>query len=125
MANKSKPTMEEKTEYDNFIGKKGQDKNKPSSLVTFLGEDEEEFFAEPWEEHWQDMPEYEQEENGPWKTINVHFRNKEDFEEFGDIIKQHMSEKTKTIWHPKLHVTKNSLLRWVEEDDEEDIGDTE
>ena len=32
-----------------------------------------------WQEHWQDMPEYVQEANGPWKTIKIHFRNEDDY----------------------------------------------
>jgi len=29
-----------------------------------------------------------------------------------------MTEKTKSAWHPHLDVTANSLLRWMEEDND-------
>ena len=72
---------------------------------------------EPWRKHWKGMPEYEQEENRPYKTVYVHFRNKEDYEEFAKLIGQKLTVKTKSIWHPHLDRTANSLLRWVEGDD--------
>ena len=45
-------------------------------------------------------------------------RNKwfeEDYEEFAKLINQNLSEKTKSIWHPKLDRDANSLRRWIEE----------
>ena len=68
-----------------------------------------------WKKHWQGMPEYKQEDNPTYKTIYVHFRNKEDYEEFAKLIDQNLSEKTKSIWHPKLDRTENALLRWIVE----------
>ena len=63
------------------------------------------------------MPEYNQEDNPPDKPIYIHFRNEEDYQEFAQIIGQSLTEKTKTIWHPALDRTQNSLLRWVVEDE--------
>jgi len=109
--------VEEKTVYDNFIGQKAKD-NRPATLAEFLDEDEDAIFEEPWQEHWQGMPEFEQDENKPYKTINVHFRTKEDYEEFAKIIEQPLTTKTKSIWHPRLEITKNALMRWIEENDD-------
>ena len=39
----------------------------------------------------------------------------EDYKEFAKIIGQTLTDKTKSIWHPKLDITKNSLMRWIEE----------
>ena len=57
------------------------------------------------------MPEYKQEDNKPYKTIYVHFRNKEDFDEFctkyasvDNTMKP--TEKTKSMCNPKLEITK-------------------
>ena len=68
-----------------------------------------------WKEHWKNMPEYVQENNPPYKTINVKFRKKEDFEKFAELLNQNLSDKTKSIWHPHLDRTANSLLRWVQD----------
>ena len=68
-----------------------------------------------WKKLWQGMPEYKQEDNPTYKTIYVHFRNKEDYEEFAKLIDQNLSDKTKSIWHPKLDRTENALLRWIVE----------
>ena len=62
--------VEEKTVYDNFIGKKEQD-NRPATLAEFLGEDEDAIFEEPWQEHWHGMPEFEQEDNKPYKCHHL------------------------------------------------------
>lgn len=105
--------ISESTEYDNFIGKREKD-YMPSTLAGFLGEDDP--YEKPWEKHWQDMPEYKQEDKAPYKTIYVHFRTEEDYNEFAELIGQDLTEKTKTIWHPKLEVTKNYLMRWIEEE---------
>lgn len=98
---------EEKTEYDNFIGKK-----ESNTISDMFGVDDP--HKREWEEHWIGMPEFENEENSPYKTIQMHFRNKEDYEEFQKLIGQELSDATKSAWHPKLVITKNSLLRWIE-----------
>lgn len=33
--------------------------------------------------------------------------------EFAKIIEQTLTDKTKSIWHPKLDITKNSLMRRI------------
>ena len=104
--------VKESAEYDNFIEQSKGD-SRPNTLAEFL--EEEIQYDEPWQKHWQDMPEFEQEHNKPYKSINVHFRTKEDYMEFQQLIGQMLTEKTKTIWHPSLEVTQNSLLRWIEE----------
>ena len=51
---------------------------------------------------WEGMPEYENEDLTSFKTIIVHFRNKEDIKQFSELMKQKITEKTKSLWHPKL-----------------------
>lgn len=67
-----------------------------------------------WKAHWKGMPDYTQEYNSPFRTITMKFRTKEHFKEFAKRIGQDLSNKTKSIWHPKLHITKNMLLRWIQ-----------
>lgn len=69
---------------------------------------------EHWTDHWNDMPAYIQEDNGPWKTINVKFASKEDMVAFGEATNQSITDKTKSTWHPRRMITKNALMRWFE-----------
>ena len=58
-------------------------KEKPNAdLTSFIPELDETVVDEPWKKHWKEMPEYKQEEKRNYKTIQLHFRNKEDFDEF-------------------------------------------
>ena len=116
MTDKPKSEVDESTEYDNFMDQMNEEPDAPV-LVDMLGEDPEEIFQKEWQKHWKGMPEFEQEENKPYKTIYVHFRTKEDYDEFAKLIDQNLSKKTKSIWHPHLERTANSLMRWIEEDD--------
>ena len=94
---------------------------KPVDLTEMLGVELEEtgveIIAEDepfWKKHWVGMPEFIQEDKPPHKRITVSFRNQEDFEEFGKLTGQNMSNKTKSIWYPKLDKDKNTLKRWIE-----------
>ena len=82
------------------------------TLESFLDEkiDDE---KEKWREYWKGMPEYNQPNNPPYRSLTVKFKTKEDMEKFADVIDQDVSEKTKSIWHPKLQRTKNFYLRWI------------
>lgn len=69
-----------------------------------------------WKKHWVGMPSYNFiEDNGPYRSINLKFRNEADYNEFAKRIDQKLSDRTKAIWHPKLERTPNYLLRWIEE----------
>jgi hypothetical protein len=109
--------VQESTEYENFIGKVNEE-DKPLSLADFLEMDDTQDEADDkeWKKNWVGMPEFEQKDNKTYKTIYVHFRNEEDYQEFAKLIGQKLTNKTKSIWHPELDRTKNSLLRWMEEE---------
>lgn len=117
---KKKTTVQESTEYDNCVDVKEQSYERV--LSDFFDEEEKKrlqdvagFDEKSWKKYWIGMPEYEQEDNPPYKKIIVSFRTKEDYEEFAKLIDQNLSEKTKSIWHPKLDRDANSLRRWIEE----------
>lgn len=116
MSDIPKPEVSESTEYDNFMDKLGKSRTEAPTLDGFLDEVHE-AEDDDWREHWQDMPEFIQEDNKTHKTIYVHFRNEEDYQEFAQLIGQTLSKKTKSIWHPKLDRTANSLMRWIEDDE--------
>jgi len=113
MAKKTK--IEESTEYENCLDVK---EFEDGTLSSFLGEEAVKDIEEKiWKKHWVGMPEFTQENNPPFKKIIVSFRNKEDYDEFSKLIGQNLTEKTKSIWHPKLDREANSLLRWVEDEE--------
>lgn len=107
--------IKESTQYDNFLDKK--EELPDDTLSKFLGTEKEENFREKL---WVGMPEYVQETNPPYKTIYLHFRNEDDFKEFVAKYKsvddeQVISNKTKSMWYPKLDKDENRLKRWFEE----------
>ena len=110
-------TVKESAEYDNFLGKK-EETAKEQTLAEFLGMEETD--ENEREKLWVGMPEFEQKDNPPFKTIYVHFRNKQDFDEFRTKYaqvddEQTITDKTKSMWYPHLDKDENSLKRWFEE----------
>ena len=64
---------------------------------------------------WEGMPEFVQEKKEPYSKIIVRFENEKDLKEFADIIGQKLTNKTKSIWHPKLIRGLNSNKRYKSE----------
>ena len=109
-------SVKETTQYESLIGVKAELKG-PASLQDFLYSEEEIEEAQPeWKKHWVGMPEFENESNPSYKKIQISFRNEEDYNEFAKVIGQNLSDKTKSIWYPKLEKDKNGLRRWIEDD---------
>ncbi len=67
------------------------------------------------DKEWVDMPEFVQEKQEPYACIKVRFENQEDLEEFAKLIGQPLTNKTKSIWHPKLVRGINSDKRYTDE----------
>ena len=72
---------------------------------------------EVWEEEWEDMPEYSQEDKKAHRTIFVHFRNQKDVDDFSKLIDQKIYPNYKSYWYPKMDVKEWEHLRWVDEED--------
>jgi hypothetical protein len=126
MADTPKSQVTESGEYENLMELNEQNKQaeqeNPDAFQSLFDVEETVVNPDHWTEHWKGMPEYKQENNGPWKTIRMHFRNEEDYNEFSKLTKNNLTEKTKSAWYPKLEITKNALLRWIEDDDgDEDV----
>jgi hypothetical protein len=54
----------------------------------------------PNEIEWGGMPEFDQPDATAWKSVIVHFRNKEDYEDFSKLVNQTLTDKTRSIWYP-------------------------
>jgi hypothetical protein len=96
------------------------DEYQPPTLNRFFGESDDEDGGvdvqnAEWQKHWVGMPTFEQNDKKTYKTLYLHFRNKEDYEAFGKLVDQNLTEKTKSIWYPKLERDDNMLKRWIEE----------
>tara|TARA_R100001530_G_scaffold62612_1_gene45134 strand:- start:896 stop:1492 length:597 start_codon:yes stop_codon:yes gene_type:complete len=50
---------------------------------------------------WEGMPEFNQEDKMPYRQIIVSFKNEDDIKSFANLMKQNITDKTKSLWHPK------------------------
>lgn len=107
--------MENELNYEHGLNFKKVDLS-PSTLGSFMEEPEVIDEIELWRKEWVGMPEYEEGET-IFKTIKVHFKNEEDYLSFCSFIGQtNMTSKTKSIWYPEQKRGKNSLLRWIDDE---------
>ncbi len=67
------------------------------------------------ENEWEGMPEFIQEKKEAYSKIIVRFENEDDLQEFAKMIGQKLTNKTKSIWHPKLVRGINSNKRYKNE----------
>lgn len=65
-----------------------------------------------WQEEWVGMPEFSQKDMSPYKTIKVHFRNQEDFDEFQKVVCQKVNGYN-LIWFPEAKPRRVSHMRYV------------
>jgi len=84
---------------------------EPESLFVLDGQEEQET---PYQ--WDEMPNFEQGQVEAWKILKVRFRNEQDLLAFAEVVGQTVTPKTKGIWYPPTDKTRNSLLRWMHED---------
>jgi len=70
---------------------------------------------ENWEKEWQGMPEFNQKDLTAFKSITVHFANKEDMEEFARLVGQKITIKRKSLWYPEADKIQDSRRRYVDE----------
>jgi hypothetical protein len=67
-----------------------------------------------WEEEWQGMPEFKQEDITSSRKIIVHFRNDEDFIKFSELMEQRIGPKQPSIWYPKMENRIASNMQYVQ-----------
>ncbi len=71
--------------------------------------------SEWWKEHWQDMPEFIQEDQSPWQTVLVHFESIEDRNIFAKLINQKMTHRTKSVWFPEVRPMDLLKMKCIDE----------
>ena len=75
---------------------------------------------EGWEEEWQGMPGFVQEDQSPFKTIYVHFENRQDINKFAKLVGQTITIKTKSIWYPKAKIERYIDKQYIDIEEQEE-----
>ena len=58
-----------------------------------------------WVDMWQGMPEYKHEDLTPWKTLNVHFRSREDYQAFFRLLgRTKAPSQGGSLWYPEEEI---------------------
>lgn len=70
--------------------------------------------GESWEEAWRGMPEFVQKDLEPWKTIYVHFENREAMEAFAELVDQTINLTTASIWYPEAEIGRFADRRYID-----------
>lgn len=69
-----------------------------------------------WQEHWQGMPEYVNENVDPVRSLVVRFLSAIDFNDFCAKIGQELTGRTKSIWYPRrFKIQHDASRRYVDE----------
>lgn len=72
-----------------------------------MPEQESLFESEPdWQNEWVEMPEYNNLNLQPFRTLIVHFESEKDCVDFEKTIGQRLTSETKSIWFPELTIEK-------------------
>jgi hypothetical protein len=64
-------------------------------------------------EHWKGMPSYLQRDLEPYRTVYVHFENREAVAAFFKLMDQQYTPDTQMIWFPKAEIAKAHDKRWA------------
>ena len=107
-----KTDLHSKTKHYNFLNKRGQKKSKyifvdtriktaekkPSSKAKKNKRGYDDFY----QRHWREMPEFIEPAQPPFITLKFNFASERLLTSFARIMKQQISENTKSVWHPAL-----------------------
>ena len=87
-------------------------KSKAPSLFVLDGTEEE------WDQmHWDNMPEFEQDDLDIYGSMNIAFRTEEDFRKFATLIDQNsITIRSRGVYYPARGENDATLLRWMDED---------
>lgn len=70
---------------------------------------------ENYQENWKDMPEFIQDDQTPFQSVIVHFKDKNDVERFAKLINQKITDKTKYLWFPIIEIDHKIDVRYTSE----------
>lgn len=64
------------------------------------------------EQEWKGMPEFVQEDKGPFRSLIIHFFDQKGVDEFAALIKQKITDKTRMTWYPEMVIEKAADKRY-------------
>lgn len=67
------------------------------------------------EAEWDGMPEFDQQDKKPHRTLHVHFASDEDVETFAQAVGQKITDKTRFLWFPEIVIETYADKRYVED----------
>ncbi len=62
---------------------------------------------------WAGMPGFQQADQLPWKSVQVHFKNAKDRDAFAKLVDQLITDKTKYLWYPEQERPSHLGVRWA------------
>jgi len=68
-----------------------------------------------YDELWQGMPEFEQDDISSFRRLIVHFASPDDVSAFANLLDQKITESTKWLWYPKLQKANLKNLEYRDE----------
>lgn len=67
-----------------------------------------------WHSEWRGMPEFVQEDLGPFKSVIVHFESRADLDAFSKLVGQKLTENTRSIWYPAAEIGRYANKRYAD-----------
>lgn len=64
---------------------------------------------------WNGMPEYDQENLSPYRTMLVHFADEQSVQDFAKLTEHKITEKTKYIWFPDQQLDQTADIEYADE----------
>lgn len=68
-----------------------------------------------WYEAWKGMPEFDQADLSPRKSILVHFETLADLKAFSELVGQRLTPNTQSIWFPEAEIGRYADKRYIDE----------
>jgi len=65
------------------------------------------------DQHWLDMPDFEQEKVEPYACINIRFSTEQDLIAFMEKTGLLLTKKTKSAWFPSAQKKDTGFKRWI------------
>lgn len=90
---------------------------KAATAPAFVESEEMSLFDmdEDWKGEWKGMPEFNQSDLTPFKSVHLHFASFEDLQAFAKLIGQTVTLDTRSIWYPAAEIGRIANKRWVDE----------
>jgi hypothetical protein len=61
---------------------------------------------------WEGMPEFKQDDKGPFRSVIVHFFDQAGVDEFAKRVGQKLTDKTRMLWYPEIIIEKAADKRY-------------